>query len=347
MEADGASGAAWSALGASYRAQGRTAAALEAFETAEGFAPSDPEVRDQLRALRLSLRPLARPTVVSEDDSDGNRMLTTSVAGGWHPAPRLGLDVRVWHKRLEQEGLIPLERTLFGGTVTGRYQLRPGWLLAGSVGGLSSDRDGDGTLVSGAASVRSPDRHAVGVTVEMSTTGLDETAALVERGVRATTGTLAVRWLPDGLWRLDGSVSLGSYEATESNGRRGWFLGISRRLSFATVGLAHRGFSFERNVNDGYFDPDFYGVVELTGYRQERLGPWRLLVELAPGVQQVRSDGDAAATLRARFRAAYAVDTLREVSLSVGYSSAGLSTFATGSDGYRYLGVIVGVDWVF
>ena len=70
-------------------------------------------------------------------------------------------------------------------------------------------------------------------------------------------------------------------------------------------------------------------------------------MELAPGVQQVRSDGDPAASLRARFRAGYAVDTLREVSLSLGYSSAGLSSFATGSDGYRYLGVILGVDWVF
>ncbi len=73
----------------------------------------------------------------------------------------------------------------------------------------------------------------------------------------------------------------------------------------------------------------------------------RASFERALGVQQVTSDGDAAASIRSNARAGYRVDTLREVSLSLGYSSAGLSNFATGSDGYRYVSVVLGVDWVF
>jgi hypothetical protein len=44
-------------------------------------------------------------------------------------------------------------------------------------------------------------------------------------------------------------------------------LGASRRIGrFYSLGVSVRGFSFEKNLSDGYFDPDFYGVSEVTGY---------------------------------------------------------------------------------
>ena len=107
------------------------------------------------------------------------------------------------------------------------------------------------------------------------------------------------------------------------------------------------GFSFEKNLDDGYFDPDFYGIAELTGYWLYRPIPWTFLIELAPGLQQVTTNGDPGGALRSNARVAYRIGSGREVSLSFGYSSAGLASFATGESGYSYTAVIFGFNWVF
>ena len=84
VEADRSSAEAWGRLGQVYRWQGRDAAARETLETAAELAPTNAVIRDQLRSLNLALAPVARPTVVYENDSDGNTMVTTSLAAGWH-----------------------------------------------------------------------------------------------------------------------------------------------------------------------------------------------------------------------------------------------------------------------
>ena len=347
LEVDDASGAAWLALGQTYRAQGRAAAALDALVTAEGFAPGNAEIRDQLRAVRLGLAPDVRPTVIAEDDSDGNRMVTTSLDGSWHPAPRVEVSARGYYKDLEQvTSTFAIARRAYGGTVTGTYQMWPGWKLSGGLGGSVTNGDGTPTFLSFSAGVRTPDRHAAGLSLDVMSQGLDETALLAERGVRASSVTLTGRWFPDNRWRLDGSFSIGSYEGSQSNGRRGWFAGVSRRMgSGISLGVSHRGFSFEKNVNDGYFDPDFYGIVELTSYWLYRPSAWSFLVELAPGAEQITTDGDPRASLRGNARVGYRIGQARELSVSYGYSTAGLTSFATGATDYRYMALIVGVTW--
>ena len=108
-----------------------------------------------------------------------------------------------------------------------------------------------------------------------------------------------------------------------------------------------RGFSFEKDLNDGYFDPDFYGIGEITSHWLYRPVPWTFLVELAPGVQQVGRDGDVSVAARSNVRVAYGFGPGREVSLSFGYSSAGLMSFASGDSGYRYTAFILGSNWAF
>ena len=72
---------------------------------------------------------------------------------------------------------------------------------------------------------------------------------------------------------------------------------------------------------------------------------WSLLLEGAPGVQQVTRDGDSAATVRASARLSYHLATGREISLSGGYSSAGLQSFSTGASDYRYSAIILSAAW--
>jgi tetratricopeptide (TPR) repeat protein len=348
VEVDSVSGSAWASVGEVYRAQNRDAAALEALRKASAFEALNADIRDQYRSVELSLSPDFRPTVIGEDDSDGNRMVTTSLDAEWNPTPRLVLRGRGYYKQLEQDGgTFFLEQRAYGGRLTAEYQARPGWRFRGGVGGSATDGTGRPTFLALDAGIRTPDRGPFGISIDASVEGLDETAALARRGVRASTAVLSARWFPGARWRVDGSLSVGEYQGDESNARRGWFAGVTRRMgSGFSLGVAHRGFSFEKNLDEGYFDPDFYGIVELTSYWLYRPAPWSVLVEVAPGLQQVTADGDPSASLRSNLRLGYSVDQARELSLSLGYSSAGLTSFASGADDYRYLAFILGVTWI-
>jgi tetratricopeptide (TPR) repeat protein len=345
VEADRSSADAWGALAAAYRLQGRPAAAKEALETATGLAPGDAEIRDQLRSVNLSLAPVARPTVTYESDSDGNRMITTTLSAGWHPVPRMDVRVEGYFKDLDQGALLRRAR---GVTLSSGYQFRPGWLVDAGVGGSRSDGTDDPTLVEYRASARTPDRHPIGLTLAHASRGLNETALLAEVGVRSTETLVVVRWVPARSWRVDASAGTGFYDGSERNGRRSASFATSRRLGrFFSLGTSLRGFSFEKDLVDGYFDPDFYGIAELTGYWLYRPADWTFLIELAPGVQQVRSDGPVGGSIRSNARVAYRIGPGRELSLTFGYSSAGLTSFATTAGNYNYTAFILGSSWVF
>ena len=349
VESDRSSAEAWGGLGQVYRWQGRDAAAREALERAVELAPTNAVIRDQLRSLNLALAPVARPTVVYENDSDGNTMVTTSLAAGWHATPRLAVHAEGYVKKLDQAfGIGQLELTAQGVTVSGRYQVRPGWTLSGGLGGSRSNGTDDPSNVEYQLGVRTPDRNRIGGALHFASTGLNETAALAEIGVRSTELLITGRWVPALGWRVDGAVGLGKFEGTEGNGRRSASLSASRRIDrFFSIGASLRGFSFEKDLNDGYFDPDFYGIGEITSYWLYRPVPWTVLVELAPGIQQVGKDGDIGVSARSNVRVAYGFGPGREISLSFGYSSAGLMSFASGDSGYRYTAFILGSNWVF
>ena len=349
VEADRSSAEAWGGLGLVYRWQGRDAAAREALEIAAGLAPTNAVIRDQLRSVDLALAPVARPTVVYENDSDGNTMVTTWLAGGWHLTPRLNMRAEGYFKQLEQStsfGL--LEVAAQSVTVSGRYQLQPGWTLSAGLGGSRSDATDDPSHVEYRLGVRTPGRSRLGGALNFASMGLNETAALAERGVRSTELLITGRWAPALGWRVDGTVGVGKFEGTEGNGRRSGSLSGSRRVGrFLSLGASFRGFSFEKDLNDGYFDPDFYGIGEITSQWMYRPLPWTLLVELAPGIQQVGQDGDIELSARTNMRVAYGFGPGREISLSFGYSSAGLMSFASGDSGYRYTAFVLGSNWVF
>jgi len=343
--ADSQSADAWAALGQLYRWQGRSAEAVEALERATGLAPTNAEIADQLRSARLALAPLARPTVVYESDSDDNRMWTTSLVASWHPLPRLDLQARGYHRALEQ-GIF--RRSADGVTVSGAYQLGPGWVVTAGVGGSRTNGTGTPTIAEVQAGVRTPGRHRLGGGIALASTGTTETAALAELGGRSTDITLTARWTISPSWRADGSASVGQIDGRETNGRRAGSLSTSLQvLPMLWLGVSARAFSFEKDLLDGYFDPDFYGIAEATAQWLWRPASWSFLVELAPGVQQVRTDGDRGSSLRSSVRAAYSFGPGREVSASFGYSSAGLATFATGSDSYSYTAFILGSSWAF
>ena len=139
--------------------------------------------------------------------------------------------------------------------------------------------------------------------------------------------------------RFDGSVT---------NDRTHGLLAISRQLGRGlSLGVSGRAFSFEQELTDGYFDPDFFGIGEISGRWLRDLDAWGLLLEVAPGTQKVTSDGELTATFRGSARVAYRLAPSREVALAWGYSSAGLQTFTSGASDYRYMALVTAVHWVF
>ncbi len=325
--------------------QGRNGAALEVLERARRLAPNDGDVREQLRALRAALDPQVRPRVVVEDDSDGNRMTTRAFVGEWHPQPRLDLRADFYQRGLEQNAL---SRAAWGLTITGSRVLEPGWTVTAGLGGSH----GDGAARRSFSSVRfglsSPGRYPWAGTLTYQAHALDATALMVERGVRLAQLDLDGHWTPAPGWRVDASVGRAVLRGTERNQRGNVSLSASRRLAHGlTLGVGMRAFGYQKDLHDGYFDPDFYGIGELTGRWLYEPGRWSLLLEGAPGVQQVTRAGDPKGAYRVSARAGYRLAPGREVSLSAGYSSTGLQSFSTGAADYHYTAIILGASWVF
>lgn len=335
----------WIVLGQILQWQGRNAAAREALQRAIAHSPTDGDAHDQLRAVNRSLAPMARPSTVYEADSDDNRMLTTSLAAGWHPLPRLELRMDAYRRGLEQN---TLERVSFGGMLTGTWVAEPGWRLTAGVGGSVTDGPDTPSYASVRAGVRTPERHTVRGAVDVSSQALDETAALASRGVRFTSVTGSVRWKPAPAWRVDATSGYALFDGAEDNSRINGSVAASRRIGRSfSLGAGLRSFGYEKDLDEGYFDPDWYGIAEITSWWRSTPRPWSLLVEAAPGVQQVTRGGDPTFTLRGSLRVGYLVGPGRELSLSYGYSTAGLVSFSTGASDYRYSAVILALDWVF
>ena len=184
--------------------------------------------------------------------------------------------------------------------------------------------------------------------MSLSKSPLDATAQLVEHGVEVKLAELSGRWFPAPKWQITGAAGIGSYDGQEGNQRVHLNLRADRRIGGGwTVGLSHRYFGFEKDLDEAYFDPDYFGLTEVGGRFLWELGPWGLQLEGAPGLQKVRSDGDLSGALRLSGLGSYRFDPGKEVSLSLGYSSAGLQSFNTGDSDYRYWAVALGGRWVF
>jgi hypothetical protein len=272
-------------------------------------------------------------------------MWTTQLSAAMHPTPRLGVRADAYRRWLETG---PLRRSALGATVTATFQLEPGWTLTAGAGGAESDAPGAEAEIAYRLGLSTPPRHPLVAGVSFESLPLDATAVLAQTGVRTAGATATLRWTPDPLWRIDVAAGRTRFDGTQANERNSGFVSASRRMSrLLTLGASARAFEFEQDLSDGYFDPDFYGIAEVTGRALHQAAPWTLLLEIAPGMQKATSDGDATATIRASARAAYALGPGRELSLSAGSSTTGLQSFTSGASSYRYTALILGVGWRF
>ncbi len=334
-------------LGQTLRWQGRDAAALEYLEPALELTPQNRDLRTEARLASETFLPRGRPAVLYESDSDGNRIGTARYQQALWPDRRLGVRVSGYARTADQVSDIPdgsRSGRAFGAFGEAEYFLEPGWRLVGGLGASVSDVQDSKTMGAYRLSVETPSRHPVIGTVSLNGLPLDETAQLMETGVHVVMLEGSVRATPASGWRATMTAGTAGYSGSETNRRLSGSVGVDRRLSGAwLVGVSLRAFGFEKNLNDGYFDPEFYGIGELWGAWTGSFDAWELNVSAAPGVQQVKQAdyertsmvGRASASVGCRVRPS------SEIILRGMYSSTGLNTFATGSEDYRYFNISV------
>jgi tetratricopeptide (TPR) repeat protein len=337
-------------LAQTLRWQGRDAAADEALRRAEARDPTNQEARTQRRWLDGAIRPRAGSTVTYESDSDGNGIVTVLARGGYRLRPRVDLRPYGYFRWLGLDGgpgIVWITLRAWGGGLEIRTEIDPGWVVGASLGASASTPDTIGTQVRWGANVSSPGWWPVVTSLSATHEPLDATHQLVRNGVTVTQGALDLRATPAPGWTATGTFSVAEFRGSASNVRTAGALGVSRRvLRFFAVGATGRAYGFSDDLADGYFDPDFYLLLEAPVRWEQEFGRWVPSAEVAPGVQKI-SGVDLSAAIRLAGGVRYAVMPGREIALSAGYSTLGLSLFAEGGGGYEYRYVALSGGWWF
>jgi tetratricopeptide (TPR) repeat protein len=348
VRADATQVAALVGLAQTLRWEGRNAAAAEVVARAERLAPTNADVRTQRQWVDVALQPHVQTTVTYESDSDGSGILTTFGRGGVRVLPRLDLRPYAYVRWLDfSAGGTTLSRKAWGGALEAWLQIEPGWVVAGALGGSGSDVDSVGAQARWSAWASTPSWWPVIATIATRREPLDATVQLVQNGVAVWQNNLDLRASPAAGWTATGSFSVARFTGSDTNTRTAGALGLSHRIMRpVTVSANARAYGFTKQLRDGYFNPPFYFLAELPVRWEQAFAKWTPGIEVGPGLQKI-AHVSLGAAFRVNAELRYAIAPGREIALSGGYSTLGLSLFAEGVGGYRYRTVTLSGAWGF
>lgn len=334
-------------LGQTLRWQGRNAAARRTLQQAAALAPDDRDTKRELLLASRALSPSLGPAFRYESDSDANRILTGSLAFVAPVTGYVALGAELYGRSASIADT-PVDAAAWGGLMELDATFEPGWSIAGGVGLSGADAPDAQAIVAVRGRVASPARHRFGGSIAFRRQALDESARLILNRVRLMAGDFQLRGELGRGWRLAGGASVGKYEGSEPNRRIGGHAAVIRSLSSSwRLGLNLNAFGFEKNLNDGYFDPPFYGIAEVRVEWRNRFGPVLAGLTAAPGVQQVGTEANARATGRGSGYAALEIGPGREIGVRAAYNATGLNSLATGDADYRYFSASLSASWAF
>jgi hypothetical protein len=250
------------------------------------------------------------------------------------------------------EGATADESASSGGALTLWTLLEPGWALSGTLGASVPQQDDAEAIPTYRAALSSPGRYPVRANVSYAHYALDYTTLLIDREVYLDEFAASANWIPARGWTVGGTGGTALFTGRvsgEENRRVNGSLNVARRISRPiTLGVGARFFGFDRDLNDGYFDPDFYGLAELTARWLREWRHWSLDAELAPGMQQVRSDGEPSGSFRGSGSVAYMLSPGRRIVLTGTFANTGLTQISPGAGAdYRYRAVSIAGQWTF
>jgi len=317
----------------------------------EGTTPADralPEVVEELRWVEAATGPGITPAAIFETDSDGNDIFSLLLRGASTVRPRLRIGFDGYARTASWDPQQVPTRQAYGAMATGFYLIEPGWNVGVGLGLATSNGAAAKTEPSLRASVTSPRRNPWGGTLTIQHSAFDATALIMERGVTYTGAALDLRGQISPPWLLEGGVSYSWFQGTESNRRLAGYVAGTRKIVPAWAAAARiRSFGFSKNLQDGYFDPNFYLQAEVYGRWMPLRGPWHVTAEAGPGLEQITTDGTPHVTVRVFASAAYDVAPGSQIGFSAVYTNAGLQSYSTGAAGYRYFAVSLTGSWAF
>lgn len=325
------------------RWQGREERAYELLKHALQVAPTDKGAREQMRWVRASIGPRLTPNFVHESDSDGNVISSWTGSYAWRPRPRWELRPDAYFRTAGAPGLA--SKSAAGGGIGLWHALESGW-SALVYGGVAR------SYANARAALSTPGTAAVNATIAYAYGALDATAALIAREVTSTGLSASATMTPAAGIRLGLGFSTTQFEghlSQRTNRRTAGSASLTYRLSRSfTAGVSSRAFSFEEDLNDGYFDPDFYGNAELIArYRWEK-NKFALNADGAPGLQKVGKGGAVRGSLRGSARATYTIAIGRTIEAFFLYANSGLNQLSqVQTSEYRYRAFGLSGSFVF
>jgi tetratricopeptide (TPR) repeat protein len=340
LELGGDETAARVGLSQTLRWQGRADSALAVLGGIPLDERSRPEYLEERRWVDAALDAGLAPAVTFEIDSDENEMFTV-VMRGEHPViPRVRAGVDMYARMATWDLGLTESRKSWGFAGTARYLIEPGWMLTAQVGVSNANGTNAPVRPIFRAQASTPVREPIGGSLLLRHAPFDYTALLMENGVTFSEAAVNGRARPAKRWNVDGGLSYALFHGSESNRRLAAHAAGTRTITRQwAVAARVRSFGFQKDLDDGYFDPNFYLLGEaLVRWRPLR-GPWLITAEGGPGLEQISSTWDPRATIRLVARAGYEVGPGRSLGLEAVYTNAGLQSFAAGGTGYRYFAV--------
>jgi len=325
---------------------GRSAEAESQLRQARAQAPDDEAVAQEWLQLRTQRGPVLGTGLTWESDSDANRVITSQVRATLSLGSGPALRWRTVFRDTKLDGA--RHRQALEHFVETDWTLPSGHRVSGGLGLSETSILDNPVSADGRIRVSSPAGPAMGWAVDYAQHAVPYTSQMVERGVRTQALGVQMSHAPGSRWRLLARAEAGRYEGHMRNGRWGAQAAVSRAVTrLGRLGVTLRGFGYESDVNDGYYDPKAFGQVEMPWSGAWKRGAVSVNSEVAPGLQGV--DGEAGMRGSLRVSSLLRWQFARSGSLDMGgaWAHAGAQRLGDGAGSYRYRSVSVAGTWVF
>ena len=336
-------------LATNLRMQGRERDAARVLGRLEAEDPDRADVEEERARLRTATGPRLHPSTGYARDSDQNRILTFGLAARWKASDPVELAVTAARRDLAWRPRPDLDQTVHALDVAATFRARSGWGVRAGVGAWHPGAPEGSTRPTAQAGVSMPPWLPARADLTLNRTIFDITSLVADVQVDLTELRLDGSVRTGSRSSLQGTLSTARFRGTESNTRHLAAARYTHRVRpLVATGPAFRAFTFSRVVDDGYWNPRSYLILELPVTLGPTEGDWIPRLEVAAGYQRSDEGGDDpwSAAFRAEARITRNLDRGRQVGLSAVYADSGAQRLSGGEgEGYRYRGVNLFAVW--
>lgn len=336
-------------LAANLRMQERERAAARVLRRLEAEDPGRADVEEERARLTAATAPRLHPSTGYARDSDQNRILTVGLTTRWKASDPVELAVTATRRDLAWRPRPDLDQTIHAVDVVATLRARSGWGVRAGVGAWHPGAADASTRPTARAGVSMPPWLPARADLMLSRTIFDVTSLVADVQVRLTELRLDGSVRTGSRSSLQGTLSTARLRGSESNARHLSAARYTHRIRpWVAMGPAFRAFTFDRVVDDGYWNPDSYLILEIPVTLGPTEGDWIPRLEAAAGYQRSDEGGDDpwSPAFRAEAGITRNLDRGRRIGFSAVYADSGAQRLSGGEgEGYRYRGVNLFAVW--